>query len=62
MFACGCVDKIKMEQRVSKNQQGEEVQASNTKENEEEIITAKSTGEVPSTEGSIMEANVFCCR
>jgi hypothetical protein len=62
MFACGCVDKIKMEPRVSKNQQGEEVQASNTKENEEEIITAKSTGEVPSTEGSIMEANVFCCR
>jgi hypothetical protein len=40
MFACGYVDKIKVEPRFSNDQQDEEVQASSTKGNEGEIITA----------------------
>jgi hypothetical protein len=58
MFSCGCVDKIRVESRASKNQQDEEVQASSI---HKDIITTESTGEVPSTEGPIMEANVSCC-
>jgi hypothetical protein len=58
MFSYGCVDKIREEPRASKNQQDEEVQASSI---HKDIITAESTGKVPSTEGPIIEANVSCC-
>jgi hypothetical protein len=58
MFSYGCVDKIRMEPRANKNQQDEEVQASNT---QKDIITAEGTCEVSNTEGPIMEANVSCC-
>jgi hypothetical protein len=58
MFSCGCVDKIRVELRASKNQQDEEVQTSSI---HKDIVTAESTGEVPSTEGPIMEANLSCC-
>jgi hypothetical protein len=58
MFSYGCVDKIRMEPRTNKNQQDEEIQASNT---QKDIIIVESTCEVPNTEGPIMEANVSCC-
>jgi predicted nuclease of predicted toxin-antitoxin system len=47
MFACNCVDKIRVEPRANKNQQDEEVQASST---QKDIITVESTCEVPSTD------------
>lgn len=58
MFACGCMGNIKVEPRISNNQQGEGIQGSSTKK---EIITTESTVEALSTEGPIVEANVSCC-
>ena len=57
MFICGCVDKLKMEPKVGRNHQSEEVEAYDI---QEEIITAETTCEVPSTTLPIVEENVSC--
>ena len=61
MFTCSCVDKIKEEPKFNKNQQDEEVQASITKKNKDDILMAESTDEVPSTEGPTLSVHVSCC-
>ena len=57
MFFYGCINKIRVEPRVNKNQHDEEVQANNI---QKDIITTESTYEVPNIEGPIMKANVSC--
>ena len=61
IFTCSCVDKIKGEPKVSKNQQDEEVQASITKKNEDDILMAGIIGGVPSIEQPTLDVNVSSC-
>lgn len=60
MFACGCVDKIKMEANDGKDQEGKGVQASKTKEGNEEMEEVCNIAKVASAEGPIKEAKVSC--
>ena len=58
MFACGCVDKLRMEPKVGRNHQSEEVEFYDI---QGEIITTETTCEVLSIALPIAEANVSCC-
>ena len=58
IFAYDCVDKLKIEPKVIKNHQSEEVQAYDI---QEEIITTKSTYKVPNIKVPIVGAKISCC-
>ena len=58
MFACGCVHKLKMEPKVGKDNQSEEVEAYDT---QKQSITSETICEVPNMALHVIEANVSCC-
>ena len=60
MFACGCVGRIQMDAKDSKDQEGEGVQASKIKEGNEEMEEVCNKVEVASAKGPIKEAKVSC--
>lgn len=60
MFACGGVDKIRVEANDGKDQEGERIQA-NIQEKDEGLVQAYITCDVANAEGSTVEANVSCC-
>ena len=58
MFACGCVDKLRMEPKVGKDHQSEEVEAYDS---QKQSITSETICEVPNVALPTVEANVSCC-
>ena len=59
MFVYGCMDKLRMEPKVEKNHESEEVQAYDT---QKQSITLETICEVPNIALPVVGANVSCCR